>query len=386
VDLERNRLDPGGVSLSTARRLPLPLVILLALVVGLTSGGFAGAAVLIGPGGFRPATATKTVLPDAHPSASLTASPSSQPHILARSDAGMAFDQGAGEMLMFGGVTGDPCQAPATSTQPQTQTWVWNGQRWRLLEQSSRPSQGFSPSMAYDAVHRTVVMHLGWFFGFDETWTWNGSRWLLASPTTYPPRLQWAANEPLFWDSADQSVELFAYTRYRIISNNWPELNQLWSWDGSTWSPLRTAGSPPSGHGLQVADVAYESARQTLVFFGHVGATNTPTTWTFDSKQSKWTMAATSGPADLHFSLAADDARSNVVLFTETGTTWVWDGTRWTARNPLHAPSARIGQSMAYDSSRQVIVLFGGQGIGPDACTSYGDTWTWNGTDWTQVA
>ena len=62
------------------------------------------------------------------------------------------------------------------------------------------------------------------------------------------------------------------------------------------------------------------------------------------------------------------------------GDTWTWDGEAWTQVADT-GPEARSGHAMAYDSARQRTVLFGGRaGAGP-----LGDTWEWDGGEWTQV-
>ena len=53
----------------------------------------------------------------------------------------------------------------------------------------------------------------------------------------------------------------------------------------------------------------------------------------------------------------------------------------WTQQHPATSPPGRFGASMAYDPATGDAVLFGGVG----SSGSYlGDTWTWNGTTWTQ--
>src|SRR5262245_2538816 len=47
------------------------------------------------------------------------------------------------------------------------------------------------------------------------------------------------------------------------------------------------------------------------------------------------------------------------------------------------APSPRVGMEMADDAARGQMVLFGG--CCEDGADYFGDTWTWNGTDWTHV-
>jgi hypothetical protein len=78
--------------------------------------------------------------------------------------------------------------------------------------------------------------------------------------------------------------------------------------------------------------------------------------------------------------MAYDAARGQVVLFGGCcGDTWTWDGTDWTQHFPAHSPTPRSGLGMAYDAARGQVVLFGGSGE-----DVVGDTWTWDGTDWTQ--
>ncbi len=42
------------------------------------------------------------------------------------------------------------------------------------------------------------------------------------------------------------------------------------------------------------------------------------------------------------------------------GDTWTWDGTTWTELAPATSPSARADASMAYDPATAQLVLFGG--------------------------
>ncbi|OQZ02009.1 MAG: hypothetical protein B6D36_13535 [Planctomycetes bacterium UTPLA1] len=88
--------------------------------------------------------------------------------------------------------------------------------------------------------------------------------------------------------------------------------------------------------------------------------------------------------------MAYDSARGVTVLFggnvggqSSLGDTWEWDGTNWAQRSPAISPPARWSHTMVYDSVRDVTVLFGG--ISFDGGPHYfGDTWEWNGTNWTQ--
>jgi hypothetical protein len=103
-----------------------------------------------------------------------------------------------------------------------------------------------------------------------------------------------------------------------------------------------------------------------------------------------------SPPARAFHTMAYDSTRGVSVIFgggtnssgnQPMGDTWEWDGTNWTPKctaAPCSAttPAARIAGSMAYDAKHGQSVLFGGD-KGPQQDTS--DTWQWDGTAWTQV-
>jgi hypothetical protein len=83
-----------------------------------------------------------------------------------------------------------------------------------------------------------------------------------------------------------------------------------------------------------------------------------------------------------------DDARSNFVLFGggsvslgALGDTWIYDGSNWT-QHSVPGPIARIGHCLAYDALRQNVVLFGG--TDSSGIPVFGDTWVWDGAAWLQ--
>jgi hypothetical protein len=88
--------------------------------------------------------------------------------------------------------------------------------------------------------------------------------------------------------------------------------------------------------------------------------------------------------------MAYDAGRQEIVLFGgrnngDRDNTYVWNGTDWAEVFPAHRPPARMQHTMAYDPGRQRVVMFGGcDGYNP--ADHFGDTWEWDGSDWTQVA
>ncbi|MCA8948562.1 MAG: hypothetical protein KDE27_03625 [Planctomycetes bacterium] len=91
-----------------------------------------------------------------------------------------------------------------------------------------------------------------------------------------------------------------------------------------------------------------------------------------------------SPPGRQQHAVAFDGARGETVIFggnqlfgPTLGDTWTWNGTGWTQR-PVAGPSPRNDHAMAYDPQRQVVVLFGGS----VSQTIFQDTWEWNGSNW----
>jgi hypothetical protein len=97
---------------------------------------------------------------------------------------------------------------------------------------------------------------------------------------------------------------------------------------------------------------------------------------------STWSNVASSGPAGSSQAVEAyDQATSTDVLFTPSGQTWTWNGSTWTQQFPTISPPGRWAASMAYDPVHGQVVLFGGCN-GTGCANNLSDTWTWNGSNW----
>ncbi|TMC70162.1 MAG: hypothetical protein E6J18_10585 [Chloroflexi bacterium] len=113
-------------------------------------------------------------------------------------------------------------------------------------------------------------------------------------------------------------------------------------------------------------------------------------TWTWDG--ASWHREAATGPSSRYLASLAFDAKHKVyVMFggqTAKGSsdeTWTWDGSAWKAASPVHKPPPRRAAGMAYDPAHQVVVLYGGLVEDRNEGDPGGDTWTWDGVDWTQI-
>ena len=85
-----------------------------------------------------------------------------------------------------------------------------------------------------------------------------------------------------------------------------------------------------------------------------------------------------------------DTERNVVVLFGGTdrtnkflNQTWEYDNATWKQIKTDHSPTPRLWSGMAYDPLRKVVVMLGGRLT--DSGILRGDTWEYDGNDWTQI-
>jgi hypothetical protein len=161
-------------------------------------------------------------------------------------------------------------------------------------------------------------------------------------------------------------------------SNN--SLDDTWSWDGSTWTPL-SVSSPFLRTGACTAPLAGE-----IVLYGGWNASGT---YELDTD---WTLATTSGDPGYRYEFAMAPLGSGVVLFggydgatTYYDDAWTFDGATWT-RASASGATTRSSHAMAELGSNKVVVYGGYGGLLGDA--GYGildDTWTFDGSSWAFV-
>ncbi len=168
--------------------------------------------------------------------------------------------------------------------------------------------------------------------------------------------------------------------------------SDTWVHYGSTWTRKNPSQSPPArGHSRLIHD----AARGQSVLFGGLDSLSWEAlkdTWIWDG--SAWNQKSPSKSPSVRFdhSMTYDQARGKVVLFgghacnecNAFGDTWVWDGSDWSQRNPSQSPQARHSSAMAYDAARSQVVLFGGGAFNNQSWQSFNDTWVWDGNSWTK--
>jgi hypothetical protein len=190
----------------------------------------------------------------------------------------------------------------------------------------------------------------------------------------------------------------FAYDTARqksvLYSQEFGNTNDTWEWDGTDWTEVLdgSVNSPPAHIGgtfLFPMSLAYHAASAKMVLIAGyvVGSVYTQfQTWTYDYTVPGWTHEApTHTPPSIdhrqQIGLAAYPDNGTVVMFGGVKTppayldeTWTWDGTDWTQHFPASSPAGGPDPTMWYDASRSVVGVF----------DRVGNTWEWDGTNWTQ--
>jgi hypothetical protein len=290
----------------------------------------------------------------------------------------LVYDEARERVLLTGGST------PLDSGQHFqffNDLWAFDGTSWTRLPESGQKLSGMR--LAWDAPRSRVVSfggYLGRSFGLlrtlrDDQWVTLGD---------YPDL---AAAEPGF---------VFDRMRSRLVvfggsTGPGQALGRTMEFDGTTWIAREVTG--PSQR--QAHAMVYDEQRGRVVVFGGLGTApggqQPPLIgelWEFDGE--KWTeRTEPGGPGPRHSpGVAYDTRRGLTILFgglTATGfagDTWSWDGTAW-KQLAQTGPAPRAMGYMAYDRKHDRIVLFGGRKGWPDG--DLNDTWEWNGTEWRRV-
>lgn len=206
-----------------------------------------------------------------------------------------------------------------------------------------------------------------------------------ANPQLPPPRVGASGA----WDPDTNAFLL--YGGYDAADAN-TYLGDTWAWQKGKWTAIASTSAPPA---RAYAAGAYDKAAKSFVLFGGYNTqtgTNYNDTWTFDGKT--WTQQhPVHSPPLLNQAsdrMAYDDTTGTAVLLTSgslgTGAsdTWTWDGTDWTEHAAATEPSPRWQPALSYDPDTGGLILFGGSNgyQGSDLA----DTWQWDGSNWTALS
>ncbi|MCK5683963.1 hypothetical protein KAJ27_07575 [bacterium] len=207
----------------------------------------------------------------------------------------------------------------------------------------------------------------------------------------------------MVYDSDRDRVILFGGQ----AGNNGQKFNDLWEWDGITWTEKTPAGTKPSarsGHAM-----GFLADNGTVVVFGGSDGGNKADTWIWDG--NTWDevnygagVEGTDYPANIGkygTELVYDPKRKRLVLFSGRGSnssnkTWEWDGMQWNDVSPggtmgVDYPVSRSGHSMTYYPEIGKVLLYGGMLFDNSSgnnwdCNRAAYLWSWDGTSWNEIS
>jgi hypothetical protein len=161
-----------------------------------------------------------------------------------------------------------------------------------------------------------------------------------------------------------------------------------------SWTQVAYSSAPSA---RENSGIAYDAATHSTVLFGGAeGNSVFGDTWTWDGTWHP-RLPATSPSPRQGPAVAFDGGAGNIVLFggstipfvkgTAFGDTWTWDGINWTQQFPPVSPSPRLWATMAYDPVIKAVLLFGGSNT-PGGDDAFSDTWAWDGVakTWTELS
>lgn len=371
-------------------------------------------------GGFQSGLSNVTWIWDGHTWSrpSLTLAPSPRDGHL------MVYDKARQRIVLFGGrVSGAPYSV--------NDTWEWDGTAWRNVTPTVSPEARYSyfpyVVMAYDTVRGQVMLLYGYKY-----WRWDGVSWSQVASSRPSSCFNSPQAGPMVYDEARDRMLLLNYARstfcvhemYEWDGSTWasrqvtpmpnqriryafvslpnqlmlfggaredfyPEFDDTWIWNGTTWHEMLDDSYVPST--LSAAVLEYEHNGLSLLFGGRA-TDGSLSGRTFHWQGSRWVQldpATVPPPRQLH-QIARNSDGSRLLMFGGAGAggvalddTWLWDGTDWRLQAPTSRPPARSAHSLTFDTRRGVWVLFGGASAGG---AYLADTWEYDGTTWRQIS
>jgi N-acetylneuraminic acid mutarotase len=164
-------------------------------------------------------------------------------------------------------------------------------------------------------------------------------------------------------------------------------LNDLWKWDGLSWSEVTISGAVPVARTGHVASVTSDN----LYIFGGSTFSNTSLNdlWQWNRTTGLWSDLTPIGTSPSPRQNAAMcSIGSSLYLFGGTldfstffSDLWQWNGSFWSDITPLVSPPGRYNHEISAIGSD--LYVFGG--FGTASSIALNDLWQWNGSFWSDV-
>jgi hypothetical protein len=306
------------------------------------------------------------VAPSPAPSTPHTPSPTAVP---ARPLLGFGFsavdDPMSHQVVVFGGVDS------------YDTTWLWDGKRWSLAHPRLTPPGRFGAASAYDPLTGLVLLYggrLGPGDAVDDTWSWDGKTWAeLDSGTGAPPA---GEGSVMAWDGVHRQMVL--------VNSAGQSAGQTWLWTGDRWTLHQTGALPV---GFFVVGMAVDPATSAFLAVGccapGISATST---WSWDG--GAWHQVSTHADPPAVVGLAVDPTGGSLLLCSDptaaaTGRqVWTWGGTDWIPHAGARVPVIPEAEVTAFDEG--YVLLLGSLVEASQGFPQPVHVWSWSGSAWKQ--
>lgn len=344
----------------------------------------------------------------------------------ARIYAGMAYDSVRDRVVLFGG---EALSSDGVTSTAIHDTWEFDGANWTRVGAEGEPKVR-APLLTYDAARNQVIL-----LGMNETsatvmYAYDAAThvWSPLTPETLPP----CVNEGQLLYRSRVGRPLYSGGICPIDNSG---VVDTYEWNGTNWVKL-TTNNPGRASGL---GYAYDSLRDRPTTYGGIDFVNGSlratllqlegsSIWRFSAvaqrptprslggfrsdaaRESIWLLGGLSQDSSYYLSdfwrytdgqwnlagsegmplecvtpaTAFDTNRQVLVVVCSGRDVFEFNGTEWKTFSDLSKePEVRRFAGLVYDETLKKTVLFGG--YTDSKAVFRNDTWTWDGTAWTEV-
>lgn len=265
-----------------------------------------------------------------------------------------AYDPDRQKLVLFGGAS----DWIGKGWLYENSTWEWDGKDWTEIKTSETPSARKNGSLAYDPVHKVMVMFGGENFDgktvLSDTWIFDGNSWKMAETRHYPAARQGAQ---LFFDPNTNRIILAGGFKFTGDEKKVTRIGDAYAWDGEDWSSIE--GVDREFAVTTQANYFDPSSKTQVVYdFSNLVA------W----QNSDWLKITTNNlpPGRFGPGLAVNPETGNALLFggivdeKSRNDTWMLRDGTWQELHPESTPAIRDGGLIFYDPVRKSFMLYGG--------------------------
>lgn len=279
-----------------------------------------------------------------------------------------AYIPSTGEMLIFGGTT----NAGETNT-----LWSFKENRWTLLSKDG-PQAREDALLIHNSDDQATYLiggrHNGTSTIYSDMWKWDGTKWSQVPGTLPFMSLTHGAG---CYDKTNKRILIFGGIKNGQLSN------QLWSWNGSTWT---SSNAEPSTR--LAASLVYSEDDDKVYLFGGSLHNGTVLNDVWSLENTSWQKVNENFPPVMNSAYGVTSYGKGFLLYggfapsgQQSADTWTFDPTANTwSKSGATGPGPRALHSLVLDTNSNTVLMFGGGSAG----VMLDEVWKFNGT-WSKI-